>query len=87
MAGVSVAGGEIVLANRRSVAVRCEPILDGSVAVGVVMHLNDRTGRGIGRRWVSQASTEIERAIADLVAQGLTNRQIADECSFPATPC
>ena len=45
MAGVSAAAVEIVLANGRGVAVRCEPILDGSVAVGVVMHLDDGTSR------------------------------------------
>ena len=47
---------DIVLANGRGVAVRCEPILDGSVAVGVVMHLEDGPGRAIGRCWGSPAS-------------------------------
>ena len=78
MAGASPAVLDIVLANGRGVAVRCEPILDGSVAVGVVMHLEDGPGRA-NRPVLGLASlTDTERAIADLVAQGLTNRQIAE---------
>ena len=77
MAGASPAVVDIVLANGRGVAVRCEPILDGSVAVGVVMHLEDAPGRA-NRPVLGLASlTDTERAIADLVAHGLTNRQIA----------
>jgi len=75
MAGAPVDVGEIVLTTG-SAAVRCEPILDGSVVVGVVMHLRGtgRTNRpalGLG------GLTDTERTIADLVAEGLTNRQIA----------
>jgi len=77
MAGASAAVVDIVLANGRGVAVRCERILDGSVVVGVVMHLEDGPGRA-NRPVLGLASlTDTERAIADLVAQGLTNRQIA----------
>jgi DNA-binding CsgD family transcriptional regulator len=77
MAGASADVAEIVLADGHGVVVRCEPILDGSVAVGVVMHLDD--GRGRANRPVLGLAglTDTERAIADLVAQGLTNRQIA----------
>ena len=77
MAGASEAVIDIVLANGRGVAVRCEPILDGSVAVGVVMHLEDGTGRANRPALGLAGLTDTERAIADLVAQGLTNRQIA----------
>jgi DNA-binding CsgD family transcriptional regulator len=77
MAGASPAVVDIVLANGRGVTVRCEAILDGSVAVGVVMHLEDGPGRA-NRPVLGLASlTDTELAIADLVAQGLTNRQIA----------
>ena len=77
MAGASGAVIHIVLTNGRGVAVRCEPILDGSVAVGVVMHLEDGTGRANRPALGLAGLTDTERAIADLVAQGLTNRQIA----------
>ena len=77
MAGASPAVVDIVLANGRGVAVRCEPILDGSVAVGVVMHLEDGPGRANRPVLGLAGLTDTERAIADLVAQGLTNRQIA----------
>jgi transcriptional regulator of acetoin/glycerol metabolism/DNA-binding CsgD family transcriptional regulator len=75
--GASPAVVDIVLANGRGVAVRCEPILDGSVAVGVVMHLEDGPARANRPVLGLSSLTDTERAIADLVAQGLTNRQIA----------
>jgi DNA-binding CsgD family transcriptional regulator len=78
MAGASEALIDIVLGNGRGVAVRCEPILDGTVAVGVVMHLEDGTGRANRPALGLAGLTDTERAIADLVAQGLTNRQIAE---------
>ena len=77
MAGASGAVIDIVLASGRGVAVRCEPILDCSVAVGVVMHLEDGAGRANRPALGLAGLTDTERAIADLVAQGLTNRQIA----------
>jgi DNA-binding CsgD family transcriptional regulator len=77
MAGASADVAEIVLADGHGVVVRCEPILDGSVAVGVVMHLEDGTGRANRPVLGLAGLTDTERAIADLVAQGLTNRQIA----------
>jgi DNA-binding CsgD family transcriptional regulator len=77
MTGASAAVAELILGNGRGVAVRCEPISDGRVPVGVVMHLDDGRGRA-NRPMLGLASlTDTERAIADLVAQGLTNRQIA----------
>jgi DNA-binding CsgD family transcriptional regulator len=77
MAGGSDAVVDIVLANGRGVAVRSEPVLDGSVPVGVVMHLEDGTGRANRPVLGLAGLTDTERAIADLVAHGLTNRQIA----------
>jgi DNA-binding CsgD family transcriptional regulator len=77
MAGASGAVIHTVLTNGRRVAVRCEPILDGGVAVGVVMHLEDGVGRANRPALGLAGLTDTERAIADLVAQGLTNRQIA----------
>ena len=78
MAGASAGVSEVVLTSGRTVTLRCEPILDGRVAVGVVMHLEDQT-RGATRPVLGLAAlTDTERAIADLVAQGLTNRQVAE---------
>jgi transcriptional regulator of acetoin/glycerol metabolism/DNA-binding CsgD family transcriptional regulator len=78
MAGAPANIGEIVLRNGSTVAVRCEPILDGTVAVGVVMHLADGTARRERPPLGLAGLTDTERAIADLVAQGLTNRQVAE---------
>jgi transcriptional regulator of acetoin/glycerol metabolism/DNA-binding CsgD family transcriptional regulator len=69
---------EIVLSGGSTVAVRCEPIFDGTVAVGVVMHLAGGTARRDRPALGLAGLTDTERAIADLVAQGLTNRHIAE---------
>jgi transcriptional regulator of acetoin/glycerol metabolism/DNA-binding CsgD family transcriptional regulator len=69
---------EVVLTDGTRVAMRCEPILDGGAALGVVMHLeagSDLRSRpllGLG------SLTDTERTVANLVAEGLTNRQIAE---------
>jgi DNA-binding CsgD family transcriptional regulator len=78
MARASVGVVEIVLTNGSTVVLRCEPVLDRSVAVGVVMHLENETGRANRPVLGLAGLTDTERAIADLVAQGLTNRQIAE---------
>lgn len=76
MAGASPDVGEIGLTTG-NVALQCEPILDGSVAVGVVMHF-EGTGRASRPALGLAGLTDTERTIADLVAQGFTNRQIAE---------
>jgi DNA-binding CsgD family transcriptional regulator len=69
---------EIVLTNGARVTMRCEPLLDGGVALGVVMHLDAGSGRR-DRPLLGLASlTDTERSVAKLVAEGLTNRQIAE---------
>jgi len=78
MAGTTADASEIVLTDNSTVVLRCEPILDGSVAVGVVMHLDDGRDRASRPLLGLAGLTDTERAIADLVAQGLTNRQIAE---------
>jgi transcriptional regulator of acetoin/glycerol metabolism len=77
MAGASPALVEIALTNGSTVALRCEPVFDGGVAVGVVMHLEDRASRATRPLLGLASLTDTEQAIAELVAQGLTNRQIA----------
>jgi len=74
--GAPADGRELVLSSG-PVALRCEPILDGASAIGVVMHL---AGTGRAQRPVLGLAglTDTERTIAELVAQGLTNRQVAE---------
>jgi sigma-54 dependent transcriptional regulator, acetoin dehydrogenase operon transcriptional activator AcoR len=68
----------IALSSGSRVEMRCEPILDGGAAVGIVMHLDggseprNRPLLGLG------SLTDTERSVANLVAEGLTNRQIAE---------
>jgi DNA-binding CsgD family transcriptional regulator len=69
---------EVVLTNGTRVPMQCEPILDGGAPLGVVMHLEvgsnlrSRPLLGLG------SLTDTERTVASLVAEGLTNRQIAE---------
>jgi transcriptional regulator of acetoin/glycerol metabolism/DNA-binding CsgD family transcriptional regulator len=69
---------EVVLSNGKRVAMQCEPILDGGAALGVVMHLD--TGSDLRSRPLLGLGslTDAERSVANLVAEGLTNRQIAE---------
>jgi DNA-binding CsgD family transcriptional regulator len=71
-----------VLTNGTAVRVRCEPIKDGSTTIGTVLRLSVADGANVGRRrrrngddptfgWASL--TDTERAVVDVVAQGLTN--------------
>jgi transcriptional regulator of acetoin/glycerol metabolism len=78
MAGASPDVVEIALTNGSRMALRCEPIFDGGVAVGVVMHLEDRASRATRPSLGLASLTDTEQAIAELVADGLTNRQIAE---------
>jgi transcriptional regulator of acetoin/glycerol metabolism/DNA-binding CsgD family transcriptional regulator len=68
---------ETVMSNGTAVRLRCEAILDGSSTVGVVMHLE--SGNLAPRPKLGLSSlTDTERAIAELVSEGLTNRQVAE---------
>jgi DNA-binding CsgD family transcriptional regulator len=68
----------VVLASGTRVGMRCEPILDGGAVLGVVMHLDAGSDRR-DRPLLGLASlTDTERSVAGLVAEGLTNRQIAE---------
>ena len=78
MAGAWMEVAEIVLTSGSTVVLRCEPVLDGSIAVGVLMRVEDGGNRANRPRLGLAGLTDTERAIADLVAQGLTNRQIAE---------
>jgi transcriptional regulator of acetoin/glycerol metabolism len=75
------------LANGQQIAIRCEPVLDGIRLVGVLIRPRTATARTRGappRRntattpaygWSSLTDTEV--AVAEQVAQGLTNREAA----------
>jgi DNA-binding CsgD family transcriptional regulator len=74
----------LVLSHAAVVAVRCEPVLDGGVLLGALLRLTPvphaagvsplRTGRRPAFGWDSV--TDAERSVIDLVAQGLTNREV-----------
>jgi DNA-binding CsgD family transcriptional regulator len=88
----SVAGGqpvspEVVLTGRTRVVKGFEPVRDGGVLVGASLRLVPpssgvangpfRAGDRPRFGWVSLTATEL--SIAELVAQGMTNRQVAGE--------
>jgi sigma-54 dependent transcriptional regulator, acetoin dehydrogenase operon transcriptional activator AcoR len=78
MTGARPDVAEVALTNGSTVSLRCEPVVDGGVAVGVVMHLDGGASRANRPVLGLAALTETERVIAELVAEGLTNRQIAE---------
>jgi DNA-binding CsgD family transcriptional regulator len=78
------ASTEVVLSGGRSVQVRCEPVLDGGVVTAAVLRLQPMSSlapigatRHRNRTYGWESLTDTERSVADLVAQGLTNRQVA----------
>jgi transcriptional regulator of acetoin/glycerol metabolism len=85
---ILVANGRVVITNtaaERLVRVGDEPVLRdhaervmAGAAVGAVMHLDDRASRATRPLLGLASLTDTEQAIAELVAQGLTNRQIAE---------
>ena len=75
---------DLVLTGGTSVAARCEPVVDGGVRLGAVLRLEPRepssssTGHSDRVRFGWESLTETERSVTDLVARGLTNRQVAE---------
>ena len=68
----------IRLATGDAVAISCDPIMDGAEPVGALIRLSPSSSTQLPRPVVGWSSlTESERAIAHLVAQGLTNREAA----------
>jgi DNA-binding CsgD family transcriptional regulator len=74
----------LVLSDGSSVVARCEPVLDGALLLGALLRLTPVTRDGgsqpkAGSRasfgWESVTATE--RSVIDLVAQGLTNREVS----------
>ncbi len=91
--GRGVTGGsqvpELLLANGMSVAARFEPVCNGAEVVGVLIRLEpspspcvvQRSPRTKGKRgrprWGWESLTETERSVAELVAEGLSNAEVA----------
>jgi DNA-binding CsgD family transcriptional regulator len=79
---------DLALANGRAVLAQCEPVHDGGAVVGAIVRLRaDRPARPAGGSpnsrpdrgtfgWLSL--TDSEGGVADLVADGLTNREVAN---------
>lgn len=82
--GESRTAPETLVLGGVSVEVRCEPVLEGSIPVGALLRLAPVTeGRAEAPRkgsirppygWASL--TETEESVVELVARGLTNRQV-----------
>jgi DNA-binding CsgD family transcriptional regulator len=75
------------LTNGTSVVLRCEPVLDGSTLVGVLVRIKPavaddkrfRSPRARGGRLFGWDSlTDSERSVVALVSQGMTNREIGE---------
>jgi DNA-binding CsgD family transcriptional regulator len=68
-----------------AVDVRCEPVLDGSVIVGALVRLRPLSEappdasryRQVRRPYGWESLTETEASVTELVAQGLTNKEVA----------
>jgi transcriptional regulator of acetoin/glycerol metabolism/DNA-binding CsgD family transcriptional regulator len=80
-------GSDLQLTNGLAAVAGCEPVYDGHLVIGAVIRL--RTAADSGDSVVSERSdrgtspsgwrslTETERSVAELVAQGFTNREAA----------
>jgi DNA-binding CsgD family transcriptional regulator len=77
---------DLMLANGVAVIADCEPVDDGGIVVGALIRIRNREpvppgGQGSASSdrpvWGWGSLTESERGVADLVAEGLTNREVA----------
>jgi DNA-binding CsgD family transcriptional regulator len=78
---------DLTLVSGVSMSAECEAVDDGGIVIGALIRLRSRTsGPSGGARRVTPAErpvfgwnslTESERSVADLVAEGLTNREVA----------
>lgn len=73
----------LVLSNGTSVVVHCEPDLDGGTQLGALLRLTPVDHDGVSPLRVGsrppfgwESVTDAERSVIELVAQGLTNRQV-----------
>jgi DNA-binding CsgD family transcriptional regulator len=84
LAGGGTDPAAVVLSHGVPLTVRCEPVLDGAMLLGALLRLSpvsqadgDSSPR-MGRRppfgW--ESVTDTEQSVINLVAQGLTNREV-----------
>jgi len=79
------ARAELVLGSA-AVEVRCEPVLDGGVPVAAILRLAPVTdapshparNRYVRRPYGWESLTDTEETVTDLVARGLTNREVGE---------
>jgi DNA-binding CsgD family transcriptional regulator len=71
------------LSHGQSIVVRCEPVFDGGILLGALLRLTDAAHANGGsapaashRPFGWESVTEAEHSVINLVAQGLTNRQV-----------
>jgi DNA-binding CsgD family transcriptional regulator len=67
---------DLALADGRTVPAQCEPVHDGGAVVGAIVWLRADNPARATFGWPSL--TESEAGVADLVADGLTNREVAN---------
>jgi sigma-54 dependent transcriptional regulator, acetoin dehydrogenase operon transcriptional activator AcoR len=78
---------DVSLTNGNAVLAQCEPVEDGNTVIGALIWLrgsassapgvDDRASGGDRPTFGWSSLTESERSVADLVAEGLTNREAA----------
>jgi transcriptional regulator of acetoin/glycerol metabolism len=67
----------VPLSSGQSIAIRCEPVLDGTRLVGVLVRPGTADERQSPPAEGWSTLTDTERAVAEQIAQGLTNREAA----------
>jgi DNA-binding CsgD family transcriptional regulator len=85
LTGEQSAPAELVLRGAR-VEVRCEPVLDASVPVAALLRLvpvadapaDASPNRSVRRPYGWESLTETEATVTELVARGLTNREVGE---------
>ena len=77
---------EITLSAGRRLLIRCENVLDGAVPIGIMMELRaaatlefDSVESSIESRPQRKELTRAEQGVAELVVEGLTNKQMAEQ--------
>jgi DNA-binding CsgD family transcriptional regulator len=83
MLGGSGEPAEVVLLGGQALEVRCQPVLDGGVVTAAVLHLRPAASAAVGARRAKRpfgwdSLTDTERSVAELIAEGATNRQAAE---------
>jgi sigma-54 dependent transcriptional regulator, acetoin dehydrogenase operon transcriptional activator AcoR len=88
---------EVLLANGMSAAARFEPVCDGGEIVGTLIRLEpspspcvvEMPARSKGKRdcprWGWDSLTQTERSVAELVAEGLSNSEVAPRLFISAS--